>query len=271
MNAVSFRDVLNRLWTARMYILTGGVIGICAALIFIKLSVPQYQFRMTLAPANTMNGAEMSSLMGNDDLFALRYMMQRVGVSGSSDFTRFETMMTGQAVADLLLQSDRIEKGLKSAKRFYYQDNPVWTPPTLSAYLSRSLDVDPVGATALRHIVFKHPDPAFGTDFLTLLHGITDGLIRRQIKDDAQKRVAYLKQTIDSTQNPDHRRVLTTLLMEQERLKMLVSMDSDYAATLVEPPSRSAKPVFPNNPLSIIVMMLAGMACGYGVFSLRYD
>lgn len=105
--------------------------------------------------------------------------------------------------------------------------------------------------------------------FLHRLHNVTDGLIRHGMRKDVNERIAYLNTAISETMNPDHRRAMTDLLMEQERLKMLVSIDQPYAASVVVPAAHSVKPVWPDTVLVYVSFIAVGAFLGFVVFSLR--
>lgn len=63
--------------------------------------------------------------------------------------------------------------------------------------------------------------------------------------------------------NPEHRRALTNLLMEQERVKMLVSIDQSYTATIVEPAANLPKPSWPKPLLILPIFMMIGAVLGF--------
>lgn len=266
----SMEDAIKVLWRAKFFILICAVAGLFAALFFINISTPYYKAQMIISPANPMNGAEVSSLLADDNLFALRYMMQRVGVSNSSDFLRFENTVRGPSVATELLKRDEILRGLAYDQSFHFSHpEQDWSPAKLAEYISKRVRLEPVGATSLRRMVYFHPDVKFAAHFLSVLHTVTDAMIRRNIREEAEKRVQYLKNAIVTTNNPEHRRALTTLLLEQERLRMLVSIEQPYAAAVIEPPSASFKPEWPDQPLIILAFVFGGAILGFALHALR--
>jgi uncharacterized protein involved in exopolysaccharide biosynthesis len=260
----TFPDLMRDLWRARQFIAGGVVAGLLCAAVFIVLCVPQYKAQMTLSPANPMNGAEASSLLADDNLFALRYLVQRVGVANSSDFLRFENKYNGASVAAVLLRDDKIRRGMAADKTIHFtRARDDLTPAALAAYIAKRVKISPVGATSLRRMTYTHADPVFADYFLTRLHMVTDELIRRKIKSDAADRIDYLSQTIIATGNQEHRRALTTLLMEQERLRMLVSIETPYAAAVVEPAAVTDKPIFPRGSILYPVFAVLGAFVGF--------
>lgn len=268
---ISVADVFRDFWAGRIYILGGILFATMIAFVFVFVSQPHYKASMIVAPANTMNGAEISSLMADDDLFALRYLIQRVGVSNSSDFVNFENIFSGPSVAEKLLDDERILSGLAQDRTFRFSSAQTsWNAAELSAYLARRVKMEPMGAAGLRSLRYYHTNADFAVFLLQKIHAVTDDLIREKIRSQASERVQYLNEAIARNVNPEHRRTLTTLLLEQERLLMLVSIDQPYAAAIIEPTAASAKTQWPDKPLVFSVMVLIGAFIGFVVFSLRH-
>ncbi len=264
---LTLNDLLYFIWRAKFYWLTGviffGVIGI---LVFTSVQ-PFYKSQMIVGPANPINGAEASSLLADENLFALRYLVQRVGVASSSDFVRFESMFSGVSVASLLMEDEAIYKGLQNDYIYASRRKaPKWEASWLADYIDRRVTLHPVNATPLRRMVYFHPDPEFGQYFLSRIHTLTDALIRQTIRAETIERVQYLQGAVEETRNPEHRRALTTLLLEQERLRMLVSIDQPYAAAIVEPASSSYKPRWPD----VYILMSGFVAVGFMLGLMSY-
>jgi uncharacterized protein involved in exopolysaccharide biosynthesis len=75
----------------------------------------------------------------------------------------------------------------------------------------------------------------------------------------------YLKDVLDKTSHPDHRRALTALLMEQEHLLMMLAMDEPFAAILAEPPAASVRPWWPRKSLIFAGFAFAGALIGFAM------
>lgn len=260
----TFADILDDIWHAKWVMLLCAVVGLGLALAWVMLATPYYKAEMIVSPANPMNGSEISPPTAGDDLFALRYLVQRMGVSNSSDFQYFENIFNGPQVAARLMQDPQIVNGIMQDVPFSFL--PVrqsWQPEDVAAYFTRHIEIEPVSNSALRRLVYKHPDRGFAVYTLGRMHDIADSLIRERIRSEASERIAYLNDAIAKTNNPDHRRALTTLLLEQERLRMLVSIDQAYAATVVEPASAGTRPVWPDGVFLVAVFMLVGAFIGF--------
>lgn len=256
----------------KIWILTGIVLGFLIALIFIQIAIPHSRAEAIIAPAVPMSGGATSKIIGNEDAFALRFLFQHVTAGQGSDFQRFEIVLTGVSAATILLRDPRLMGGLQQDRAFIWGDNhssAASSAEHLSAYLKRRVKIEPLGVSSGRKIVYAHPDPDFAKYMLGALHHIADGLIRKSVREEARARVEYLSEAMAQTGNAEHRRALTELLMEQERLLMLVSIDQPYAATIIEQPSASIKPVWPDIPLISLVFSIVGGVLGYILAGMR--
>lgn len=257
-------DLMRDIVRARRAIFFTTAFFMILAGLFIGLATPYYRAALLVTPANPMSGAEVSSLLANDDLFALRYMVQRVGVTNTSDFTRFESVAVGASTAQALLQDETIMRGLMSEPSWFAAGGTkTWTAYSLSEYLQRRVTFESVGASAMRRIVYWHPNPAFAALFLERVHDIADRHIRTTIRRDATQRIQYLQGAVAKIPNPEHRRALTALLLEQERLRMLVSIDQPYAAEVIEPAAAGSRAAWPKASLVLLMAALAGVMSGF--------
>ena len=267
-------DVLHDFWQARLYISAASLLAGALALGFIFISVPHTRAYMMIGAADMMQAPDVSAAIGNGDAGdapVLRVLAQRLGGGGESPaFVRFEHIYHGVSVAQALLKDDVIRKGLAQDRAFIFSSGiESMTPERLAAYIDRHVRLSPVKSSALRRLSYFHPDPAFARYFLTQLHRAADDVIRAAVQKDAAARTAYLEKAIVTARNPDHRRSLTVLLMEQERLLMLASTPQPYAASVVEPPAAFYKAEWPDAKLILPLFMCVGALFGFLIYGLR--
>lgn len=248
--------LMREIWAGRAWVLAGALIGLVVAFVLMQAAVPHYAAQMVLAPASPMNMAS-----GSDEDAA------RPSAETMS-YERFEASFKGVAVAGLLLRDPEITAGLARDKAFVFsKSEDAWSAEKLAEYIARRVEVDPVGESSLRILRYLHPDGEFAVMFLQRLHNVSDGLIRHGLRREVNERIAYLNKAIVENHNPEHRRALTDLLMEQERLRMLVSIDQPYAAALVVPAAASVKAHWPDGFLVYAGFGFAGALLGFVMFS----
>ncbi|MCB1652261.1 MAG: hypothetical protein KDI46_09430 [Alphaproteobacteria bacterium] len=254
-------DLLRELWLGRRYILIGLLFGILCATLLSALATPHYKAQMIIAPARPLQAEQTAAVTKESDA---RSEAQNL-------FTRFEATYKGPSVAAILLRDPDILDGLQKDS-WFLKSSDAKTPQTaaeLSDYINERVQNTPIGETPLRTLSYLHPDPAFAGLFLRRLHDVTDGLIRHAVRYNVNERIAYLQEALGKMPNPDNKRALTDLLLEQERLKMLVSIDQPYAAALIEPPAASARPLWPDYTLVFITFTLSAAMLGFALFWIR--
>jgi uncharacterized protein involved in exopolysaccharide biosynthesis len=256
-------DVLAELRRAKAWIIAGIVLGAALAFLYLGAVTPFYKAQMIVGPANPISNDESAGE-------AAGVHPARNNSANALNFTRFESTLAGPAVAGVLLKDEKIFQGLiEDSPHGLLPAQTAWSPGELSDYVRRRVRIEPVGETQLRRLVYFHPSQDFAAYFLARLQEVDDALIRRSIRTEAAERVRYLQKSSAALANPDHRRGLTSLLMEQERLLMLASLDQPYAATIVEPAASSYRPVWPSRALVLAAFILSGAILGFVVHGFR--
>jgi uncharacterized protein involved in exopolysaccharide biosynthesis len=242
----------------------GGVLGCVAAFVFFALAVPQTRVTMLIGPADNQARTDLKALLPDNPSFALQYLVSTMGAQDSSDFARFEQTLRGPMVAAQVVEDPVFEKAFARSGRFVFsRRDKIDGAGDLSERMVKKIRIESVGNTAMRRIIFDHPDGTTGMAILNRLYTETDRMIRADMTMRARERARYLKETLQSEQHPDHRRALTALLMEQEHILMILSMEEPFAAVVAEPPYASIKPVWPRKPVALAGFLLAGMMMGY--------
>lgn len=269
-NELTLGDMLRELYGARLFLFAGALAGTVLAVGVMVFAVPHYRAAMLLAPASETMAGSAASLPGQYDLSGMQYVVHRPGALESADFTRFEHILTGPSVAAILFEDPRIRTMVGTDVAFtFLPESAIASPAALSEYLQESVRIRPVGSTALRRVEYSHPDPAFAAFLPEALRAATDELIRREVRAQTERRIAYLLDQTDKIVHPQHRQVLTSLLMEQEQMRMMVNMDEPYAAAIVEPSAASSGPVWPSKALVMPLFVLIGLVAGYVIYGFR--
>lgn len=253
-------DVMRDVYRARRHVFVGILLGLLAGAVIIGTVPAAYRAVMIVAPADGYALGDYASSHGGttstyDKIVSLPFWRPMEPEGISTDFYRFVQTARGPSVADILLKDDSIRRSLP--------DSVLESPSSLSAYMMRNMDIQPVGATPLRRMTYLHTDADFAAAFLRKAHLVADQMIRRDRRHMAQSRIRYLTDALNRTANPDHRRIITGLLMQQEHILMLANLDEPYAAIIVEPAASSAKPVWPDIPVTFGGLALIGALIGY--------
>ena len=265
-------QTLRLFWRTKFYWLSGAVIGVCAAFFLLGIAVPHYRAEILIGPAErAANGPDIKALLPDNSSFAVQYLINTLGTSDSSDFMRFEQILRAPSVAAKLLEDKAVSYALVKDKKLRVLPDAakIETPEKLAAYLQDKIAAEPVGTTPLRRIVYSHPDREFAVYMLEQVRSIADGIIRDEIRTRTETRAAYLQKAMAENHNPDHRRALTALLMEQEHVRMLLAMDEPFAAMVAEPAFAGARPAWPRKALVLPVFAFIGGLLGFAVYAMR--
>ncbi len=259
-------DVLRDVWRAKFYILFFVCVLIGLAFVFLGVARDFYRADLIVSPA-------ISLTQGSS---ALNYQSEGTlpvqGQGSAGAFARFAQVYDGVSVATILLTDKKVRDGLTDDLSFEFSTpEGRWTPELLSEYLKHRITIEPVHGTEMRRMFYLHPNKTFAAYFLSRVHFVADELIRARILRDVNARIKYLEAALEKASNPLHQRNFTALLMEQERLKMLVSLEGQpFAADVVEPASISFKPRWPDPYLIYASFLFVGIFLGFVTYGLRH-
>ncbi len=265
-------DAIGDSWAARVYVFIGAFVGLMFAVLFLIIVTPRHTANMMIAPAERSGGTDISAFFPENSSFAKKYMVDSIGSAESTDFMRFEHILLGPSVAKILMEENSyVVDGVKRGKRFLFADGPtIRSPEELSAYFKENITISPVAATSLRHLSYLHPDPEFAVNLLKMIYETADKIIKKDIKAQAIKRSIYFKKALEIEENPEHRKALTSLFLEQEHILTMLAVDEPFAAMIAEPATTGLAPDWPPYHIVIGVFMFAGMFWNYGRYFKRY-
>ena len=260
-------DVLRDFWRAKFWMLGFVIIMTIAAFVFLSVANDFYRAEMIIAPASPMG----QSLQKAGDVGEGSAQLGEENFQSNAAFLRFENTYNGASVANFLVRDKGIISGLALDRNFEFSENlEKWDADNLSEYLKKRIRLEPVSGTPLRRMIYLHPDKKFAVDMVKRIHRITDEMIRARILVETNQRIDYLNASLGKTTNPDHKRSLANLLMEQERLKMMVSLDQPYAASIIEPAYSSVRARWPDPYIIYPVFIFIGMLLGFVTYGLKH-
>ena len=268
-NDLNMVGLLREVWAARAFLVVGLCVGFLIAFGIVAVSVPKFEARMMVGPAQPLETLMQARFDDGQNSYLFGAERGRASGEVVSNFVRFEAMVRGGSVARLLLRDARIVDGVKADRAFVFDGGQGDVDPAeLAQYIDARVGFDRFGETPLKEIVYRHRDGAFAAYFLQQIHRVSDQLIRAELRGQVDERIAYLERVIAKTVNPEQRRIITNLLLEQERARMMVSMDAPVAAAVIEPAASGARAVWPDKGLFYSVFGVLGLMVGYLVFGL---
>ncbi|OFW90163.1 MAG: hypothetical protein A3B66_03730 [Alphaproteobacteria bacterium RIFCSPHIGHO2_02_FULL_46_13] len=259
-------QLMARVWRGRKFVFWGMALGLGVAILLILFLKPQYEATMIVAPPS--HDSRTDSFV--EGVFVYAPDVEARIPTGSPEFIRFEQSLRGAAVANLIFKMDHIVDRIGEDSLWRGVSNTIKSPQDLALYLSHHIQVETMGATASRKITYRHPDPEFATKLLVMIRKADDQIIRTSVKAETETKIEWLKTEFSKTLNPDHRQALAQLLMSEERRRMLLSLETPYAVNVVEEAASTPRPVVPNRPMILVMLVLVGAACG-AVYTLVKD
>lgn len=234
------------------YIAIGMIVGCICATIIIIIQKPVWQATMIVGPTEKTGIPSLSSFLPNSaaDAPALQYFVERIDASKSSDFTIFETMITSPTIIKKTMSDHNI-------KLPYKNEND------LRKYFSKNLKIRSHGLTPFKKITLQHHDVQIAIQILYALYKHTDQEIRKHKKSKTNRRISYLTEQLKIIRNPQHREAIISLLKEQEQISMMISIDNEFSAQIIEPPHSSIKPIFPNWKILFPCLIFTGGIIGF--------
>lgn len=262
-------DFFQSLWRARYALIVGALVGVLVAALLLTLAVPRYKAALLLGGPERLTNSTRS--VSQETAAELKTILQNFVPAGLSDFVRFEHTLRGASVAKILYEDPRIRAGVLADESFRgVPSATINSAAALAAYLERKVRIEPVGQTALRRVVYYHPDPEFAAFFLEKLYKTADDLIRAETLRKSENRLLWLQEALDHATHPQHKKALTALLINQEQIRMLAAIDGEsFATTVIEPVAVTAKPYWPRKALFFAVSLFAGLFLAYGIWAAR--
>lgn len=231
-------------------ILLGLATGFVVAVLIVMLQKPVWESQMVVAPSARACMPGLSSFLPKGGQApAIQYLIERMDTANSSDFERFETLVNSPRLAAQLIAEKSPDLPKRDARE-------------LAKWLDKNVRIRGKGATGFRQITLRHHDPDMAIKLLNDLHRETDMMIRRYVQTKTARRMTYLKEQLQKTFHPDHKDALVALLKEQEQTAMMVSIDKNFAAEIIDPPSVPVRPVAPDWRILFPAMMMAGIIFG---------
>lgn len=259
-------ELMMRIWQGRRFVFWGMGLGFIVALSLILLLKPQYEATMIVAPPS--HDSRTDSFV--EGVFVYAPDVEARIPTGSPEFIRFEQSLRGAAVAGLIFKMDHMVERIGEDSIWRGASNKIKSPQDLSRYLAHHIQVETMGATSSRKIIYRHPDSEFAVKLLVMVRKADDQIIRTSVKAETETKIEWLKSEFAKTLNPDHRQALAQLLMSEERRRMLLSLETPYAVNVVEEASSTPYPVIPNHPMILAMLLIVGAMSG-AIFALLRD
>lgn len=147
-----------------------------------------------------------------------------------------------------------------------------WVEPDserVARALRERLVIDTVRTGPMRRIALRHQDRATALDLLRRIATATDAHLRAEAARRSAAQIAHVKARLSGVTVTEHRRALSDLLSDQERVAMMIEVDLPFAADPIQSPTASALPDWPNPAAVVPLSGLIGLLAGAFALSIR--
>ena len=285
------RSFIRTLRTGWRWLLGGWAGGLALAVTALWLVTPAYTAAMVIGPTARVGsaamGARVPTLNGRDSAGVAE---PGAGDESLSDFARYLELFGSGPVADRLAADPTILRALFAER--WDAEAERWRPPpglfpavkrALLAMAGREDWVEPDGdrvARALRdrlvvdmlrsgpmrRITFRHPDRTIAVDLLGRIAAATDAHLRAEAARRSAAQIAHIKLRLGAVTVAEHRQALSDLLLDQERVAMMIGVELPFAADMIQPPTAATLPDWPNPAVVIPLAGLGGLvAAGFAL------
>lgn len=284
----AFRDLVETALAGWRTLLGATLGAVALAVAALWLTPPEHTAVMIVGPTARVGSAAMGArvpvMTGRET--PLGAAEPGAGDESLSDYARYLELFGGGAVADRLA-ADSVFLRVLFAERWDAEAGGWRPPPGLAPTLKRlllaavgrrdwvepdaervartlrdRLVIDMVRTGPMRRISLRHRDRATALDLLGRVAAATDAHLRAEASRRSVAQIAHIKARLASVAVMEHRRALSDLLSDQERVAMMIEVDLPFAADVIQAPTASALPDWPNpalvTPLAGLVGLLAG-------------
>jgi hypothetical protein len=276
-----FAALLLRRWWA---LLAGALIGLWLGASILSGATVQYTSELKVSPVQAEAGGLMRRLGGLASLAG-------VGGLGKADaatpFDLYLEAYFAPEVAERLAEDPALLRGAfwkewrdgrwtepRSAigdavlglKRALGAPVTPWREPDAGRFgewLIENVAVNRSNRSAIVTVSLEHPDPAFARDLLARLHREADRTVRAKTLDRTAGTVAYLERKLGEVLLAEHREALAQALGEQERSRMMASVQGvAFAAEQFGAPRSTSEPTSPRAVVTLGAGLIAGLLLG---------
>ncbi len=287
-------DLVRDIWSAKWTLFGAIVAAILLSILSLKFADKSYTSSAVLGPAESTAQQRMGSSLGQL-AGAASLLGVNIGGSNDTDFVKFKIMLGTERLAAAVLADKSVYGTLfgpswdakhnrwvrPSGISFEIKDAlkgllglPQWAPVApseLKTYLADHLGIFTDKMTGYVTLSISGTNPHDAAYLLTKIIRSADELIRQDVKNRSQGRIAYLQQALTRTMPQDQREAIITVLSAQEKTLMMTSADRSYSIDVIDPPTESHIPSSPQaRPtmqfyilMLLVIVMIAAVVRGH--------
>lgn len=277
---IIIKDIFRFLWSEKNIIMI-SLLFFTSLSSFYSLSLPNiYTSKALLQISKNVDSTKLSSITS-------RYMelsnISGLGFSSNSDSSKRDlaiATLTSKDFFKILLDKHDLAPLLLAADSYDFNKNKInfdnkiyekgeWIEDMEPSYievhnffLKNTLQVTVNRDTQHIQISISHISPYLAEEMLRICLEELNLKLKNNDLADSSKAIAFIKNSLATTQTNEMKNSLNSLLEKQLEIQMLASIDDDYVLEKIDSPYIPNKPASPNRLFIIFLGALFGISIG---------
>lgn len=268
------QELIGSAWRHRWLVALTIVAALGLGVLFILVSPTRYTSRLIVMP--TEASQQLSDLLRNAGASVIANSLTSLtGNEQITYFDRFSKQLTAVSIAAALKEHAGLVESLMDLRwndqRKIWESTSFLTPIKVAFGLDTSVDTS---AQAVAEFLRKNlnqeqdrdspittlsldaADAEVARQTLGYLHRYSDDQIKQAIYQQTQSKLEYLQRRLQNVTVNDYRQTLIGLILDQEKILMLIQPNLPFAAEALEQPEVLTEP---SSPRKVRILALAGL------------
>ncbi|KGM34794.1 Wzz/FepE/Etk N-terminal domain-containing protein [Inquilinus limosus] len=268
------QEMVGSAWRHRWLVVLAIVAAVALGVLFIIVSPTRYTSRLIVMP--TEASQQLSDLLRNAGASALASSLTSLtGNEQITYFDRFSKQLTAVSTAAALKEHKGLIESLMDLRwndqRKIWESTSFLTPikaalgldtsvdtsaQAVAEFLRKNLNQEQDRDSPITTLSLDAADAEVARQALGYLHRYSDDQIKQAIYQQTQSKLEYLQRRLQNVTVNDYRQTLIGLILDQEKILMLIQPNLPFAAEALEQPEVLTEP---SSPKKVRILVLAGL------------
>jgi uncharacterized protein involved in exopolysaccharide biosynthesis len=282
-DATFVQDVMAASWAYGWLVALVVVIAIALGVVWIIQSPVRYTSRLIVMP--TEASQQLSDLLRNSGGSSLASSLGSLtGSEQVTYFDKFSKQLTSVGTAGSLKAHSGLIEGLMDLR--WNDQKKIWESTSIATPIKAALGLDTTADTSAQAVAeflrknlgqeqdrdtpittlsIDAQDAEVARQTLALIYQYSDDQIKKSTYEQTQSKLEYLQRRLQSVTVNDYRQTLIGLILDQEKILMLIQPNLPFAAQTLEQPEILSEPSSPKKGRTLIAAILIGLVVGSAI------
>jgi LPS O-antigen subunit length determinant protein (WzzB/FepE family) len=282
-DATLAQEVIASAWRHRLLVLLVTLVALGLGVAAIVMSPTRWTSRLIVMP--TEASQQLSDLLRNAGSSMLANSLSSLtGNEQITYFDRFSKQLTSVSTAGALKDHPGLVESLMDLR--WNDEKKIWeadsvltpvkaalgldtsadtSPQAIAEFLRKNVDQEQDRDSPITTLSLEATDPDVARQTLAYLHQYSDDQIKQAIYQQTQSKLEYLQRRLQSVTVNDYRQTLIGLILDQEKILMLIQPNLPFAAEALEKPEVLVQPTSPKKGRILAIAAVLGLMVGAGI------